>query len=66
MRNENYLLSLTQTNYMLKWTGNENYLQASTQTKVKMDRKWKLFPTLTQTKVKMDRKWKLLTRFDSN
>jgi hypothetical protein len=39
MRNENYLLSLTQTNYMLKWTGNENYLQASTQTKVKMDRK---------------------------
>ena len=46
MRNENYLLSLTQTNFMLKWTGIENYLQALTQTKVKMDG--------TQTKVKMD------------
>ena len=31
---------------MLKWTGNENYLQALTRTKVKMDR--------NQTKVKMD------------
>jgi hypothetical protein len=48
MRNKNYLLSLTQTNYMLKWTGNENYLQALTQTKVKMDG--------TETKGKMDEK----------
>jgi len=71
---------LTQTNYMLKWTGNENYSQASTQTKVKMDGtktkvkmdgKWKLLTNvhvqaLTQIKVIMDRKWKLLTLFDSN
>jgi hypothetical protein len=50
----------------LKWTGNENYLPSLTQTKVKMEGKWKLPTHFDSDYNIMDRKWKLLTHFDSD